>query len=302
MSKLTTPTTRPALEFDAAFLERLEYLNVVARKILSGILRADRKSIRKGASAEFADHRAYSPGDDIRHVDWHIFGRLDEVFLKLYREEENLHLSLLVDTSASMDRGNPHKLNHALRVAAALAYIGIANMDCVNILPFGERLREGRWTLKGKGRIFEIFDFLRSIEPAGTTSLAVAARELIARERRRGVVVLISDLYDLDGYQQALKYLRHPKHDIYVIHVVDPEEEAPILRGDLRLIDCETESFKEINVTDALLARYRDAFEALASSVESFCVKNEIGYARARTTVPYDELVLHVLRRGGLVG
>ena len=163
-------------------------------------------------------------------------------------------------------------------------------------------MREGRWTLKGKGRIFEIFDFLRSIEPAGTTSLAAAARELIARERRRGVVVLISDLYDIDGYQQALKYLRHPKHDIYVIHVVAPEEEAPSLRGDLRLLDCESASFKEINVTDALLARYRDAFEALAGSVESFCVKNEIGYARARTPVPYDELVLHVLRRGGLVG
>lgn len=293
--------SRPELVFDAEFLRQLEMLDLVAKKIFAGLLRADRKSARKGTSAEFADHRAYVPGDDIRHVDWHLYGRLEEVFLKLYREEENLHLTLLVDASASMDRGERHKLVYGLQVAAALAYIGLSNMDCVNVVPFAGRLAEGRFGLKGKGRVFEVFDFLRSIEPGGETNLAAALREFVAREKRRGVVVVISDFCDLDGFQQGLKFLRYPRHEIDCIHVVDREEEHPNLRGDLRLLDSETGRFREMIVTEPLLLRYQQAFEALARGVETFCLKNEMGYVRARTSLAFDELVLGILRRGGLV-
>lgn len=295
-------TARPELVFDGDFLRKLEVLNVVAKKIMAGILRADRKSIRKGISAEFADHRAYVPGDDPRHVDWHLFGRLEEVFLKLYREEENLHLTVLLDASDSMDRGTVHKLNYGLQVTAALAYIGMSNMDAVNVLPFGARLGEARWGLKGRGKVFQLFDYLKAIEPCGETSMAPAFREFIGRERRRGVVVVISDFYDADGHAQALKYLRYKRHDVYVIHVIDAEEEHPPVRSDLRLTDSETGRFREINVTDGMLARYKEAFERLATGVERFCIKNEMGYVRARTNVPFDELVLGILRRGGVVG
>ena len=267
-----------------------------------GLLRADRKSIRKGVSAEFADHRPYVPGDDPRHLDWHLFGRLEEVFLKLDREEENLHLSVLCDASDSMDRGSIHKLNYALQVTAALAYIGMSNMDAVNVLPFGSRLAESRWGWKGRGKVFELFDYLKTIEPTGETDMAPVFREFVGRETRRGVVLVISDFYDLDGYNQALKYLRYKKHDVYVIHVVDEEEENPLVRGDLRLYDSERDRFREINVTDRLLARYRESFEKLATSVERFCIKNEMGYVRARTSISFDELVLGILRRGGVVG
>lgn len=302
-----TTTVREELQFDSAFLQRLEYLNVVAKKIMSGLMRADRQSIRKGISAEFADHRPYVAGDDIRHVDWHLFGRLEELFLKLYREEENLHLSVLVDASGSMEHGDggPHglnKLSYALQVAASLAYIGMSNMDSVNVVPFGTRLGEGRWRLKGRGKIHGLFDFLRGISGSGETDLATALKEFVARERRRGVVIVISDFFDLDGFKQGLKMLRFPKHDIYVIQVVDPTEQSPTLRGDLRLLDSETGGFKEINVTDTMRERYRTAFEELLLGVEQFCIRNEMGYARAPTDVPFDELVLMILRRGGLVG
>ena len=300
-SSPTTPT-RPDLDFGGEFLKKLELLNVIAKKIMAGLLRADRKSTRKGVSAEFADHRAYVPGDDPRHVDWHLYGRLEEVFLKLFKEEENLHMSLLVDASESMNRGSRHKLNYALQVAAALAYIGMSNMDAVNVLPFHSRLREGRWGLKGRAKVFQLFDFLKSIEPDGTTSMAPTFREFINRERRRGVVIMIGDFYDLDGYQQALKYLRYQKHDVYVLHVIDEEEERPDLRGDLRLLDSETAGFKEINVTDGLMVKYREAFEGLATDVERFCIRNEMGYVRARTSIPFDDLVLGILRRGGVIG
>lgn len=298
----SAPATRPAIDFDGDFLKKLEVLNVIAKKIMAGLLRADRKSARKGVSAEFADHRPYVPGDDPRYVDWHLYGRLEEVFLKLYREEENLHLSVLLDASQSMNRGGHNKLNYGLQVTAALAYIGMSNMDAVNVLPFGSRIEDSRWGLKGRGKVFQLFDFLRSIEPAGVTELTPVLREFINRERRRGVVIVISDFYDLDGYQQALKYLRYQRHDVYVIHVLDREEEEPDVRGDLRLVDSERERFKEINVTDGLLARYRQAFEKLATDVERFCVRNEMGYVRARTHVPFDELVLGILRRGGVIG
>ena len=296
------PTARAALTFDSEFLQRLEYLNVVARKILSGVMRADRQSIRKGVSAEFADHRPYVPGDDIRHVDWHLYGRLEEVFLKLYEEEEDLHLSILVDVSPSMDRGTRTKLDYALQVTAALAYIGMSNMDRVNVIPVTDRLGDGRWRLKGRGQIHGLFDYLREVEATGTTDLGRALEEFVARERRRGVVCVISDFYDIDHFRAGLKFLRYPKHDIYTIQVVDPEERDPPLRGDLRLVDAETGADRAINVTDGLRARYRAAFEELLLSVERFCVQNEMGYVRALTDVPFDQLVLKILRRGGLVG
>lgn len=295
-------SVRPALDFDGEFLQKLEVLNVIAKKIMAGLLRADRKSIRKGISAEFADHRSYVPGDDPRYVDWHLYGRLEEVFLKLYREEENLHMSILLDASESMNRGVHHKLNYALQLTAALAYIGMSNMDAVNVLPFGARLGHSRWGLKGRAKVFSMFDHLRAVEPLGETDMAPVFREFIGRERRRGVVVVISDFYDLDGYAQALKYLRYQRHDVYVLHVIDEEEESPDVRGDLRLLDSERDRFKEINVTDALLARYRRAFDDLATGVERFCVRNEMGYVRARTSIPFDELVLGILRRGGVIG
>ncbi|MDA1263588.1 MAG: DUF58 domain-containing protein [Planctomycetota bacterium] len=295
-------TNRPALEFDADFLQRIEVLNVIAKKIVAGLLRADRKTAKKGVSAEFADHRPYVAGDDPRYVDWHLFGRLEEVFLKLYREEENLHLTLLVDTSESMNRGHQHKLNWALQVTAALAYIGMSNMDAVNILPFGGRIGDARWGIKGKAKVFKMLEYLKTLEPSGETAMAPVLREFVARERRRGVVIVISDFYDLDGYQQALKYLRYQRHDVYVLHVMDQEEEEPDLRGDLRLVDSEQERFKEINITDGLLSRYKVAFEKLATDVERFSIRNEMGYVRARTGIAFDELVLGILRRGGVVG
>lgn len=293
--------TRPGLDFDGEFLRKLEYLNIVARKILAGSLRADRQSPRRGTSAEFADHRSYAAGDDFRHVDWHLFGRLEELFIKRFREEENLHLTVLLDASKSMELGKLNKFNYALQVTAALAYIGMANLDNVNVLPFSERLDEGLWKLKGRGKVFMLFDYLKSLAPTTLTNLQKSFKEFIQRERRRGVVIVVSDFYDFEGIEPALKFLKFPKHDIFVIHVVDETEEKPDIRGDLRLVDSESGDFREINVTDAMLTRYKKAFAELSGRVENYCIKNEIGYVRARTSDPFDELVLGILRRGGLV-
>lgn len=297
------------LAFDAEFLRRLEVLNVVARRVMQGSLKAERRSARRGVSAEFIDHRPYVVGDDLRHLDWHLFGRLEELFLKLYREEENLHLTLLVDSSASMAHrpqgvsAGLSKRTYALQVAAALAYLGLSNMDRVNLVPFSDQLGEARWRIKGRGQAHSLFELLREVDrqPGGETDFRSVAKAFVARERRRGVVVVLSDFYDREGYGPALKMLRQRKHEVFAIQVVDPSERDPAVRGDLRLVDAETGAARQVVVTDTLRARYREAFEALLRGVERFCVKSEFGYVEAGTEVPFDALVLTILRRGGLV-
>ena len=288
--------------FDQDFLRRLEYLDVVARTILSGRLRADRISMRRGTSVEFEDYRNYSVGDDLRYLDWNIYGRLEALFLKLYKEEENLHLTVLLDQSESMRFGSPDKFLHARQVAAALAYIGMSNLDDAAVLPFGNDLGDGTKRLRGKGQVRQLFEFLEELPTAGETDMRRSFRRFIGLQRRRGVVVVLSDLYDRDGVIPALRYLKSRRHDVYVIHVMDQEEVDPPLRGDLRLVDSENGTHRDITVTDALRRRYKEAFDGHAKNVESYCRGSETGYVRALTQVPFDALVLKILKRGGLVG
>ncbi len=287
--------------FDREFLRKLEYLDVVARKILSGRIKADRLSARRGTSVEFEDYRSYSVGDDLRFLDWNIYGRFEEFFLKLYKEEENLRLSVMLDRSGSMAFGQPDKFYFARQVAAAVAYIGMSNLDDANLLPFGPDLDDGMGRLRGKGKVWHMFDFLGGLEAREETDMRRSFKRFITKERRRGIVVVISDLYDREGIRAALRYLRSRRNEVYVIHVMDREEADPPLRGDLRLVDSETAGFKDITVTDALRKRYKDAFAAHGKMVESFCLGNDIGYAQAFTDIPFDALVLRILKRGGLV-
>ncbi|MBK8980620.1 MAG: DUF58 domain-containing protein [Planctomycetes bacterium] len=287
--------------FDVEFLRKLEYLDVVARKILAGRIRADRLSSRRGTSVEFEDFRQYAVGDDLRYVDWNVFGRLEEFFLKLYREEENLHLTVLLDQSASMRFGTIDKFDYARQVAAAIAYIGMSNLDDANVHAFGPDVVKSMGRMRGKGKVRQMFDFLTALEPGGETDLKRSFRRFIGEERRRGVVVVVSDLYDVDGVMPALRYLKSRRHEIYVVHVTDRSEAEPALRGDLRLVDGETGAWRDLTITDALRKKYVDAFESHARGVEQFCRQKEIGYARAWTHVTFDELVLRILKRGGLV-
>ena len=290
-----------SLLFDADFLRRLEYLDVVARKILQGRIRAERMTTKRGTSVEFEDYRSYTPGDDLRYVDWNVFGRLEELFLKLFREEENLHMTVLLDCSQSMAFGQPDKFLYARQVAAAIAYIGMSNLDDANVRPFTRDMEAAAERMRGKGKVKVLFPFLTELQHRGETDMRRAFKRYVALERRRGVVVLVSDLYDRDGIVPALRYLKSRKHEVFVVHVMDKEEVDPPLRGDLRLVDSETQGYKDITVTDALRARYKQAFEGHARAVETYCRGAEIGYVRALTQIPFDTLVLKILKRGGLV-
>jgi len=291
-----------AVQFDNEFIRRLEYLNIIARKVFVGLLRAERQSQKKGSSVEFSDYRNYVPGDDFRYIDWNIFARTEEILLKLFREEENLQLSLFVDCSASMDFGRASKFDHARLVAGALAYIGLANLDSVNLMTFADGLGDHLRGTRGKQKIFQVLQFIEQLEVQRTTDLGQALNQYMALVRRRGVQIVLSDFYDFDACLKPLRALSFLGNDIFLIHVVDAWEEDPGLSGEFRLHDVELGLHENVTLTKPLLRRYQEAFAAHADRIETFCRRHEWGYLRAPTQVTYDELILRMLRKRKLVG
>lgn len=288
--------------FGEDFLKRLEYLHIVSRKVFSGASRAERRTRKIGAGVEFADHRPYAPGDDLRMLDWKLYARLEKLLIRLFEEEEDLHVYLLVDISESMRLGHPPKVDYGRRVAAALAYIALANLDRAAVLGFADGLQGRLPPARGKGRIHKVFRFLTALQPGGVTDLATAARSFVHQNARRGVVVVISDLYDPAGAQEGLNFLRYNRFEPFVVHVHDPAELRPDVRGDLRLVDCETGEQRDVTVTDRLVRRYQEAYEEFRRELEEFCTSRRIPYFQAPVDVPFDDLVLRIFRAGGFLG
>lgn len=285
--------------FDERFLETLEYLHIIARKILSGQMKAERRSRKKGISVEFADYRPYTPGDDYRFIDWNVFFRTDHLFLKLFEEEEDLTIYLLLDCSGSIDYGMPYKFHYLRRMAAAVGYLGLANLDRVCLVPFTNTLPESAsktLSLRGKGKIFRLLRFLEILEAAGPTDLNACLRAFAGSKRKRGLAVVLSDLYDTKGVIPALNSLRYQKFEVFVIHCVSPQETLPELFGDIRLLDSETQRFRDVTLTGKAMRRYREAFDEYCGTIERYCRSKAIGYVRCRTDMPFEDTVVRMLR------
>ena len=287
--------------FDETFLKKLEYLHIVSKKLFSGRSMAERKSKRTGSGIEFADHREYAPGDDFRYIDWSILGRMDRVLLRLFEEEEDLHIYLLLDISDSVRMGKPSKLHYGMQIAAALAYIGLANLDRVSIITLADGLRDRLPPARGKGRIFKVFEFLRNISPGGHTELATALRTFVHQNKRRGLAILISDFYDPAGYQAAINVLRYNRFEPFMIQLYDAAEARPRLKGDLQLVDCETGDIREITISAKMLETYAREHERYCNELAEFCISKQVPLIRADTREPFDDLVLNIFRRGGFV-
>ncbi len=287
------------MEFDESFLKKLEYLYVVSRKVFTGAMRAERRTRKIGSGVEFADHRNYTVGDDLRYLDWSVYGRLDKLLLRLFEEEEDLHIYILVDASASM---RTHaKIEYAQTVAAALAYVGLAKLDRVSIVPFGGPERDRLPPSRGKGNIFKVFKFLGGLVPEGKTGLTHALEAFVHSTKRRGLAVVISDFYDPEGYQEGLNLLRYHRFEPTVLQVYDTRDARPVLKGDIEIVDVETGELREVTVTERALAAFRREHEAYCEALASFCAARGIPYFRADTAVPFDELVLRIFRAGGFL-
>ena len=288
--------------FDEEFQRRLEVLAIVSRKLVAGRTRAERRSRKTGSGIEFADHRQYEPGDDFRYLDWNLYARTGRLLLRLYEEEEDLSVYILLDVSRSMSFGAPLcKLDYAKKLAAALGYIALANLDRVSFVTFSDQVGERLQPTRGKSNIFKAFRFLRPLRAEGCTGTADALKTFVAQNKRRGVAILISDLYDPEGFEGGINTLRYHKFEPYVIQIFAPEEVRPPLHGDVRLIDNETGEVREVTITPRVLERYAKAHDAYRKRVDDFCTQKHVPHHAVSTDVPFDQAILDILRHGGLL-
>jgi len=293
--------TTPSTLLDAPFLRRLDRLSLRSRRITRGLLRGERRSPRLGRGVEFADYRSYQIGDDFRYVDWNIYSRLDRLFIKLFSEEEDINVHLFVDGSRSMGWGAPGKLDYAARLAAAVGYVGLRNLDRVGAVVFSDGPREVLPLHRGRGHTLALFEFLSRISPAGVSDLTATMRRYVYRTKRRGLLILISDLWFPGGYEEGLKLARYHRFEPFVVHLVSDDEVTPTVRGDVRLVEVESQTAAEVSVDGPALEAYARARDAYFAGIERFCLRHQIDYLRAATSIPFDDLVLRYLRIGGLL-
>lgn len=295
------PATTSTPLLDPEFLHKLEQLELVSRKIFVGRMKGERRSKRRGSSVEFADHRNYSVGDDLRHIDWNVYGRLDKLFLKLFLEEEDLHVYTLLDTSTSMDYGDPTKLQYGKQVAAALSFVGLVNHDRVILDTFGSAFQPGLSSVRGRSQMYRVIQYLDGLQATGSSDLTAACKQFAIKHSGKGIVVVISDFLDKHGYEDALRYLVARNMDIYVIHVLSRDEVEPELVGDLRLVDSEDDDIAEITISAPLLRRYKDNLNAFVGGLKEWCLRRGIAYIFTTNHNPFDKLILNYLRERGLV-
>ncbi len=288
--------------FDSEFLKKLEYLSLVSRRVFRGSLLAQRRTMQLGGGLEFADHREYTPGDDFRYLDWNVYARHDELLLKRFQEEEDLHVYIFLDVSRSMAFGTPPKFDFARQVGAALAYIALADLDRVAIVAFAGDIVADFPLTRGKARILSLLKFLENLPAEGSvTDLARVATGFVHRSQRRGLAVVISDLYDPAGFQRGIDILRHHRYEPHVVQIYDRKEAEPDLRGDVELYDVETGTLRKVTVTERNLRQYRELFGRFQESIQQYCNTYGIGCTRTSTEIPFDELILKMMRVAGAV-
>lgn len=286
---------------DESFLRKLDVLSVATRRPVYGQLRGMHRSRRTGPGMVFSDFRPYSAGDDIRHIDWRIYLRLDRLILKLFEEEADLPIYLFVDSSSSMGFGTPPKLDYARKVAAALAYVALLNHDRLNLVAFAADIVQTLPTRRGKNQAPQAFRFLESIQAGGQTSLQAALRGFFRSPRTRGMAIVISDFLDPEGIEPAFAILRRFQHTVVAVHVVDAEEREPHLPEEVVLVDAEDGTANEIQATPSLLEAYRETFARHVREIEAYCRKYGWSYVPAATEVPLETLMLKLLREEGLL-
>jgi uncharacterized protein (DUF58 family) len=294
-------TKTPQQLLDADLIRRLDQLALVSRKMSTGRMKGERRSRRRGASTEFADYRNYMPGDDLRFLDWKIYGRLDRLFIKLFLEEEDLRVYLLIDASPSMEFGQPAKLLYAKRLAAALGYLCLTRMDSLVVKAFGDRLIQSYGPRRGKANSAAFFGFLGSIRPAETTSLLQSFKTFAQTNPARGIAVVISDFYDFDGYEDAFRQLFARDFEVLAIQVLSPEEIKPGHQGDIRLLDAEFSLTTDISMGKSALDAYARTLSAFCGGLKDYLGGHGGHFLFASTDTPFERLILDVLRRRGII-
>jgi uncharacterized protein (DUF58 family) len=290
--------------FDESFLRQLERLSILARHARAGHTQGERRSPKRGQSVEFADFRPYASGDDIRRIDWNAYARLEKFFIKLFIEEEDLTVHLLIDTSQSMAWGEPPKLGYAVRSGAALGYIALASLDRVTVTALGSANgSHGKGYFpphRGKRQAMALFTFLQSLEAGGQSYPEASLQTYAAAASQPGPLLLFSDLLDA-GWEDGLRALAGRGFEVSVAHILSPEELDPQIEGDVKLLDSETGVGVEITADYDLLARYRSGLATWQAQLHRFCTARGMQYVPVSTRLPFETLIFAWLRRYGVL-
>lgn len=308
-------------------LRRLEQLQLLAQRRAKSSLKGERRSRARGHSVEFADYRDYAPGDDLRYLDWNLYGRLDRLFLKLYEEERELPVRIFLDTSESMSFGQPPKFDFARQVAAAIGYVALCGLDRVSVVPFPDltemeaapadqvtaaqpqaprfspeararqaAARAGLRSVRGKKSAVQFFEHLSALTAAGPANLNQALRRGALETRQPGLAVVLSDLLDPGGYEAGLKALVGRGFQVDVVQILSPEELNPTTYGDLRLVDSETGAVQEVTFGRFRLKAYQQTLQQFVDGVRRFCAAHRIRFFSASSDTDLEELLLKRLR------
>lgn len=299
-------------------ISRLDPLDLASRRVFFGKLKGERRSKKRGHSVEFADHRPYVSGDDLRHIDWNIFGRLDKLFLKLFLEEEDLSLHVVLDASASSDCGEPNKYHFMQRCAMALGYVGLVNLNRVAATIMSgidadsepdkskpatapPMLVRALRDLRGRRRVHDLARFLCATRPGGTLNFRTAAERIALSRRGKGVMIIFSDFFFKDGYEDGLRILAGHGYDLILVQVLSPQELEPPIKGDLRLKDIEDADTAEVTISAPLLKRYQANLAAYCQKLREFALRRDMALLTVKSDTPVDALVADQLRRLGVL-
>jgi uncharacterized protein (DUF58 family) len=282
---------------DPEFMARLDSLDLVSRKILQGKLQGERRSKRRGQSVEFADHRPYVSGDDLRFVDWNIYGRLDQLFMKLFLEELDLTVHIAVDCSSSMSLGDPSKELFAKKLAAALGYIGLVNNNRVTVSMFNEGIKSQLANMRGRNYLSQLAELLLSADCDGAGDFETSCRHLANSRTGTGIMILLSDFMFKEGFESPMRRLVGRNYELYAIQVLSPQELEPDMTGDLKLLDIEDADTSEITISSALIKYYKRNLTAYCNEIKDFCTRRGSTYALANTADSVESLVLNYLRK-----
>ncbi len=287
---------------DEAFLQRLSNLRFIVKGRRKGQLAGLHASPRAGVSLEFADYRAYTPGDDFRYIDWNVVGRLDRLLVKTYVHEADLPIYLLVDFSASMQIGIPSKAHYAAHLAAAMAYLGLRGLDRVGLFPFCDQLIPGLPARHGMGQMGKILRLLRDVEPGGRTSVNRAILEFLSQTRESGLTIVISDFLAsgaefADGFARLL----HRGDQVILLQVLDPEDVNPRAAGTTRIVDVESSQRVTLTIGQRTLDEYAERVRRNREQLRTFSFERGIPCFQTTTDVQVERFLHEDLRNGGML-
>jgi uncharacterized protein (DUF58 family) len=291
---------------DESSRRKLEQLMLTATRVRAGAMKGERRSNKRGTSIEFADYRNYAPGDDLRRLDWNIYARLERPYIKLLEDEEDLAVHLLLDTSASMDwpkegERDQNKLLFAKRIFAGLAYTSLNSNDRMMMTTISDRGLEYFGPSRGRGMSVAMLRYVHKLEAGGITDLNAALKSYALRGGRPGLCVVISDMFSPTGYTEGVNNLLGKGYEVALVHVLSPDEIAPPLAGDLRLLDAETGISQEVSIDGGMRDLYIKRLEAWRDDIRNECLRRGMHYFPLDTSTSWEKAILYDMRRAGLV-